>query len=163
MERGGGSNRRVRCSALSVAIDSPASAPHADDSAFPHPPCRATWLAPDFGPDLPDDSRGVTCVGAVPWITNFNVPLRSPASLEAARRLAKAISQRNPDGGIPTVQSMALARGGVVEVACNLLDFHVAPPELVEERLRELARAEGLELGDAYVIGKRLPEILAEL
>jgi glutamate formiminotransferase len=124
---------------------------------------RPALLQPDYGAQdvVVDPARGVTCVGAAPWITNYNVPLRT-ADLALGRRVARALSQRTP-GGLPSVQTMALLHGGGVEVACNLLDHAVTPPELVDEKLRELCREEGVEVGEAYVIGKRVAEIVAEL
>ena len=41
------------------------------------------------------------------------------------------------------METMALRYGdGIIEVACNLLDTDVTPPEIVEVRLPGLARAD---------------------
>lgn len=73
-------------------------------------------LAPDFGPLEASPRWGVCCVGASPWIVNFNV-LLSGVEFEAARGLARSVSERG--GGLKGVQAMALrhAEGGV---ACFL-------------------------------------------
>ena len=49
---------------------------------------------------------GVCCIGASPWIINFNVLLDGVKELEAARRIARAVSEKG--GGLPRVQAMAL-------------------------------------------------------
>lgn len=48
---------------------------------------------------------GVAAVGASPWVTNLNVPLAT-ADLQAARRIARAVSARG--SGLPHVEAMAL-------------------------------------------------------
>ena len=102
---------------------------------------------------------GVACVGAVPWITNYNVGLRG-GDLATARRIARAVSERG--GGLARVEAMALPHGGEVEVACNLLDSAVSSPADVLARTRELAAAQGIEVGEAYVIG-HTPDRIREL
>lgn len=65
------------------------------------------------------------------------------------RRIAKKVSGRG--GGLPSVQSMALAHGkGMIEVACNLLDTSKAGGDDVQRAVERLAREEGLEVGEGY-------------
>ena len=50
-------------------------------------------------------ARGVVLVGAVPWVTNYNIQLHT-TDLKAGREIATAVSQRG--GGLPDVEAMAL-------------------------------------------------------
>jgi hypothetical protein len=63
---------------------------------------------PDFGPPTADPRRGVLTVGAVPWIINFNVPLKA-VDMAAARRVAHAVSERG--GGLKGVEVGCPGRG----------------------------------------------------
>jgi hypothetical protein len=56
---------------------------------------------PDAGPLAADPRRGVITVGAVPWIVNFNVPIRTD-DVAAARRVARAVGERG--GGLAGVE-----------------------------------------------------------
>lgn len=73
--------------------------------ALPPPPAP---LPPCFGPAEPPPDAGVCCVGAVPWLVNFNV-LLDTADAAAAREVARAVGERG--GGLPSVQAMALQHG----------------------------------------------------
>lgn len=109
-------------------------------------------VPPDFGPRVASPAAGVCCVGAAPFITNYNVLLRT-SDLATARRIAHALSERG--GGLPAVQTMALAHDAGVEVACNLLDGRRASPAGVLARLRELAAGEDVEVaGEGYITGE---------
>ncbi|EEE64992.1 hypothetical protein OsJ_19912 [Oryza sativa Japonica Group] len=93
-------------------------------------------------------SKGVVVVGATGWVDNYNVPVRT-GDVEAARRIARAVSERG--GGLPSVQAMGLAHGGgVVEVACNLLDPARVGAEQVQGMVERLAAGEGLSVGKGY-------------
>lgn len=118
---------------------------------------------PDHGPGAADDRQGVACVGATPWVVNYNVLLRSRGrepeqdALRAARAVARATSARG--GGLPLVQAMALPHADGIEVACNLLDAGVTPPADVLARVRELAELQGLLVAADYCTNKRPEEI----
>jgi hypothetical protein len=60
---------------------------------------------PDLGPAVVPARSGMCCVGATPWVVNFNVLLESE-DLDLGRELAAAVSERR--GGLPGVQAMAL-------------------------------------------------------
>ena len=62
-------------------------------------------LQPDYGPSLAAASAGVACIGATPWVTNLNIPLRT-ADMALCRQIAKALSARG--GGLAAVEAMAL-------------------------------------------------------
>jgi glutamate formiminotransferase len=79
------------------------------------------WEAkPDFGTGEKVDveEKGVCCIGAVPFVVNYNVPMTCELSdesqeklaLDLGKQIAKRISQRNEIDGLPNVQSMALMR-----------------------------------------------------
>lgn len=87
-------------------------------------------------------------VGATPWVDNYNVPLFSN-DMAVVRRIAKKVRGRG--GGLPLVQSMALAHGkGITEVACNLLEPSIAGGDEVQREVERLAREEGIEAGEGY-------------
>ena len=96
--------------------------------------------------------KGLSFIGAVPWVVNYNVPLLPGADLALARRVAAALRTRAGPQGLPRLEAVGLAhRDGLVEVACNLLDTAVTGPEQVQRRVQELA---GPHLtGAGYVVG----------
>ena len=62
-------------------------------------------LVPDYGPASLDPRHGFASVGAVPWVVNYNVLLRTQ-DMQACRSIAKAISTKG--GGLPAVEAMGL-------------------------------------------------------
>lgn len=111
---------------------------------------------PSFGPAVWKEKAGVCCVGAVPWVVNFNVLLDSN-DVAAAQQIARAVSGRN--GGIPDVQAMALTHEQGVEIACNLLS-HTIPTSAVLDRVSELAADKGMAVKHSYVIGKTRDQLI---
>lgn len=114
-------------------------------------------LAPCFGPRAAPARSGLCCIGASPWIVNYNVLLHTQ-DMAAARALAHAVTERG--GGLPAVQAMALRHADGIEVACNLLDPAASSPEAVLTEVQRLAGPAGLQVGRAYRTNK-LPEELA--
>ena len=119
---------------------------------------------PDLGPPAPSARSGVVCVGALPWVTNFNLVLAGTADMSAetlhqrARVVAAAVSQRR--GGPAGCQSMALAHeGGTVEVACNLLSPTAPSTEEVRRLVEAAAHAQGLRILRDYCTGLTPQEI----
>ncbi|XP_057791073.1 uncharacterized protein LOC131008198 [Salvia miltiorrhiza] len=103
---------------------------------------------PDEGPPRDVSRKGVVVVGATQWVKNYNVPIFS-TDMAVVRRIAKRISGRG--GGLPSVQSMALAHGkGMIEVDCNQLDTSKAGGEDVQRAVECLAREEGMDVGEGY-------------
>ena len=128
------------------------------------------WEAkPDFGTGEKVDveEKGVCCIGAVPFVVNYNVPMTCELSdesqeklaLDLGKQIAKRISQRNEIDGLPNVQSMALMRTTPstktkedslssscsstlrveIEIACNLLDeISSTTREQVQKRIEAL-------------------------
>jgi glutamate formiminotransferase len=114
---------------------------------------------PDLGPAAKPRS-GLACVGALPWVTNYNLALDWAGAgaggreeLHArARRVAAVVSQRR--GGPPGCQSLALAHaGGAVEVACNLLSPTAPEPTQVRRLVEAAAATEGLRIVGDYCTG----------
>lgn len=114
---------------------------------------------PDYGPAAPPPAAGVTCVGAVPWVVNYNV-LLDTKDLKAAGRIAKAVSARG--GGLAAVEAMALAHADGTEIACNLLDSDVSGPATVLQRVHALASEAGLHVVCDYVINPSPEELVAQ-
>jgi hypothetical protein len=149
---------------------SAASAASSASAPAPLPP------PPDAGPRVAAPASGVACVGALPWVVNYNlllVPIQlgdaraqpglhrstnegsnsdSDAFAAAAKRVAAATSHRR--GGPPGVQALALRHARGWEVACNLLAPFAAGgvggPAAVRAFVAPLAAAEGLTIDDAY-------------
>lgn len=115
----------------------------------------AGWTMPEILPEKPDEgpssvskSRGITMIGARPWIALYNVPIMS-TDLSAVRRIARRVSGRG--GGLPSVQAMALAHGEtVIEVACNLLDPFTMGGDRVQLEVERLAKEEGVTVAKGY-------------
>ena len=121
---------------------------------------------PDFGTGEKNDveEKGVCCVGAVPFVVNYNVPMVCELSdwsqeklvLDLGKQIAKRVSQRNEIDGLPNVQSMALMRTTTnekedasssgnkdmtmeIEIACNLVDETSSTTrEQVQKKIEEL-------------------------
>lgn len=123
-------------------------------------------LPADTGPPDVNPIHGVAVVGAVPWVTNYNILLtRQEADtydeaelMTRCRRIAKSTSTRG--GGPPAVETMALPHEHGVEVACNLLDTSSTPAAEVLRCVGELAKAEDLQLKSDYYTNKLPEEIL---
>jgi glutamate formiminotransferase len=116
---------------------------------------------PDYGPPPTSTSRsktGIVCIGAIPWLINFNVLLNS-SDAGVCKEIARAVSEKG--GGLKAVQAMALKHdGGRYEVACNLLDESVSGVELVEKEIERLAGERGVGVVRCYRIGKKPEELL---
>ena len=107
--------------ALNSGVDASLAAAHGDLLAY--------------GPRAPHPALGVACVGAAPFVVNYNVPLAT-GDLGLAQRCARAVSERG--GGLGAVEAAGLPHGeGGVEVACNLLDFDGATDDEAVQRAVE--------------------------
>ncbi|KAL4573080.1 hypothetical protein LXL04_019873 [Taraxacum kok-saghyz] len=98
-------------------------------------------LEPDHGPAQVVQSKGVVTIGATKWVDNYNVPVFSD-NMAKVRRIAKRVSGRG--GGLAGVQSMALAHGEVIEVACNLLDPGAVGGDRVQREVERVGLEEGV-------------------
>ncbi|KAK3265890.1 hypothetical protein CYMTET_25456 [Cymbomonas tetramitiformis] len=113
-----------------------------------HAPSGLLSLEPEFGPSNAMVQSGIVCLGACPWVVNFNVALHTD-DLAMARRVAKRVSARG--GGLAEVEAMALPHSdGIVEIACNLLNTAITPQQEVAEKISALAKEADLEVGEGY-------------
>ena len=74
----------------------------------------ALW---DIG-SKPSEKCGLTAIGAIPYMTNFNVTI-STSDLHLGKEIAKEIRASSPNG-LLGVQSMAFPHMGMIEIACNV-------------------------------------------
>mmetsp|Transcript_19759 Transcript_19759/g.37660 ORF Transcript_19759/g.37660 Transcript_19759/m.37660 type:complete len:297 (-) Transcript_19759:245-1135(-) len=115
---------------------------------------------PEYGPQKVAAKTGIICLGAGPWVVNFNVALKT-SDLQQARNIARAVSSRG--GGLPSVEAMALPHSDqLIEIACNLLDSSSTSQQTVSTRIRHLAEEAGLVVHDAYSTNQN-PEDLVRL
>ncbi|KAL5581917.1 hypothetical protein UlMin_014359 [Ulmus minor] len=126
----------------------------------------AGWTMPEVLPEKPDEgpttvskAKGITIIGARPWVTLYNVPILS-ADVSTVRRIARMVSARG--GGLPSVQTMALVHGeNAAEVACMLLDPNQTGPDKVQNQVEMLAAEEGLDVEKGYFTDFS-PEMIVE-
>jgi glutamate formiminotransferase len=131
---------------------------HAERAYFRNGGLAELWLRmegaglrPDFGPELPHRTAGVTLVTARPPLAAFNVELDS-ADVELARAVAAGL--RESGGGLPGVRAIGLAlSSGRTQVSTNVHDPFAVPLGEVVERVRELAAPLGARAVEAEVVG----------
>jgi glutamate formiminotransferase len=109
-------------------------------------------LTPDFGPGRLDERAGGVIVGSRAPLIAFNVNLAGD-DLEGARQVARAVRER--DGGFPGVRALGLRlpQAGHVQVSLNIEDWRAAPLHEVVAAVEREARARGLEVTDAELVG----------
>lgn len=126
----------------------------------------AGWTMPEVLSEKPDEgptrvyrARGITMIGACPWLGLYNVPINS-TDVSAARRIARMVSARG--GGLPTVQSLGLHHGeDSIEIACILLEPNRVGADRVQSRVEMLAAQEGLDVEKGYFTDSP-PEMILE-
>lgn len=126
----------------------------------------AGWTMPEVLPEKPDEgptvvsrARGITMIGARPWVTLYNIPIMS-TDFSAARRIARMVSARG--GGLPTVQTLGLVHGeDSTEIACMLLEPNQIGADRVQNRVEMLAAEEGLDVEKGYFTDYS-PEMIIE-
>lgn len=109
-------------------------------------------LRPDFGPDRLDPTAGGVIVGARRPLIAFNVNLATDDA-EIARAIASVVRER--DGGFSGVRALGLSlpRAGRAQVSMNVEDFEASALHDVVERVEEEARARGVEIAGAELVG----------
>jgi glutamate formiminotransferase / 5-formyltetrahydrofolate cyclo-ligase len=115
----------------------------------------AKMTAPDGGPDFgqphPHPSAGATAVGARPPLIAFNVNLATDR-LELARAVAAVVRERG--GGLAAVKALGIRLDdGRVQVSMNLTDFHQTGMGEAFARVRDEARARGVDVAESELIG----------
>ena len=108
--------------------------------------------APDIGERKLHESAGAIAVGARPFLIAFNVNLRTN-DLSVARRIARAVRER--DGGLPFVKALGfeLKSRGVVQVSMNLVDYEQTAIARAFDAVREQANREGVEILSTEIVG----------
>jgi glutamate formiminotransferase len=108
-------------------------------------------LRPDFGPELPHRTAGVTLVTARPPLAAFNLELDSD-DVEIARAVAAGL--RESGGGLPGVRAIGLSlSSGRTQVSTNVHDPFAVPLGEVVERIRALAEPLGARPVEAEIVG----------
>ncbi|KAG1347156.1 glutamate formimidoyltransferase-like [Cocos nucifera] len=115
----------------------------------------AGWALPEILPEKPDEGpvhvtrdRGITVIGASPWVDTYNVPVLS-TDVPTIRRIARMVSARG--GGLPTVQALGLVHGkDRTEIACMLLEPNRVGADQVQSQVELIAAQEGLEVEKGY-------------
>ncbi len=108
-------------------------------------------LRPDFGPQLPHRTAGVTLITARPPLAAFNLELDSD-DVELARAVAAGL--RESGGGLPGVRAIGLPlASGRTQVSTNVHDPFAVPLGEVVERVRALAEPLGARPVEAEVVG----------
>ncbi|KAG5068396.1 hypothetical protein JHK85_000773 [Glycine max] len=115
-------------------------------------------LSPDEGPNVVSRAKGITMIGARPWVTLYNVPILC-TDVSVARRIARKVSARG--GGLPTMQTIALVHEDSTEIACMLLDSKQVGADRVQNRVEMLAAQEGLDIEQGYFTDIS-PEMIVE-
>src|SRR6266849_7307839 len=108
--------------------------------------------APDIGEAKLHETAGAIAVGARPFLIAFNVNLRT-SDLSTARRIARAVRER--DGGLPFVKALGfeLKSRGVVQVSMNLIDYEQTNIARAFDAVLEAATRAGVEVLSAEIVG----------
>jgi len=116
-------------------------------------------LSPDMGPSLSlsPPHLGITCVGAVPFVMNFNMRFRESDERERVKQVTKYVRQDK------VVEALTLSHSNSLEVTCNLLSPSLYSPEKVLERAKEKAKEVGVSIVSSYCTGPSEDELLAML
>jgi glutamate formiminotransferase len=109
-------------------------------------------LRPDFGPPRLDERAGGVILGARRPLIAFNVKLAT-ADVEIARSIAAVVREKG--GGFPGVRALGLALPsvGCAQLSMNVEDFEAAALHEIVERVEHEARARGVEIVGAELVG----------
>ena len=115
---------------------------------------------PDYGPSRIHPSAGAAAVGSRNILIAYNIDLDS-RDLSAARRIARAIRER--DGGMPCVKALGLylESRDCVQVSMNLTDYRVTSISQVFSSVLQLAGDKGIKVRQSEIIG-HLPRAALE-
>lgn len=107
---------------------------------------------PDQGPCRPHPTAGALALGVREALIAYNVNLQSQ-DLQAARRIASRIRER--DGGLPGVDALGvrLDRAGLVQVTVNLRNRSLTSLDLIYRTVCRLAAEEGIAVAGGEIIG----------
>ena len=108
--------------------------------------------APDVGEPRLHPTAGACIVGVRPLLIAYNVTLKT-GDLAVAKRIARAVRER--DGGLLHLKALGfeLASRGVVQVSMNLTSFERTNLHHAFEAVRREAEREGVEVLASEVVG----------
>jgi glutamate formiminotransferase len=106
---------------------------------------------PDRAPRL-HESAGAIAIGARPFLIAFNINLRT-SDIGIARRIARAVRERN--GGLPYVKALGLelASRGLVQVSMNLIDYEQTSIDRAFAAVDREAGRLGVAVAGAEIVG----------
>ena len=109
-------------------------------------------LRPDYGPARLDDRAGGVIVGARRPLIAFNVNLAT-GDVEVARAIAAVVREKG--GGFPGVRALGLFLRGAdhAQVSMNVEDYEAAALHEIIHRVEDEARARGVEVMGAELVG----------
>jgi glutamate formiminotransferase len=109
-------------------------------------------IRPDYGPPLLDERAGGVIVGARRPLIAFNVNLATD-DVEAARSIAAVVREKG--GGFPGVRALGLFLPGAghAQVSMNVEDYEAAALHEIVQRVEAEARARGVEVSGAELVG----------
>ena len=107
---------------------------------------------PDFGPNVPHPTAGVSVIGARLPLIAFNVNLKTE-DLGVARRIAATVRERN--GGLPFVKALGvrLAERRLVQVTMNLTNYQRTPLAAAFAAVAREAERQGVAVQESEIIG----------
>ena len=105
-----------------------------------------------------DPSKGISTIGAVPLVVNFNIRFRDEDERKNIIQVTKAVRAVSTD-----VEALTLPYGNTFEVACNLLNTREYGPEVVLEIAQNTADELGLGIVHHYCTGPTEPLVLQQL
>jgi glutamate formiminotransferase len=109
-------------------------------------------VKPDFGPSSLDPRAGGVIVGARRPLVAFNVNLQTE-DVDVARAIASIVREKS--GGFPGVRALGLMlpRAGHAQVSMNVEDYEAAALHEIVTRIEAEARARGVEVANAELVG----------
>jgi len=118
-------------------------------------------LVPDEGPARIDPRTGAVLIGARHMLVAYNLELAT-SDVSVAREIAAAV--RHSSGGMPGLQAIGLelAASGRAQVSMNVIDIEAAPLHEVVERVRDEARARGVEIARGELVGLVPEHVVAD-
>ena len=109
-------------------------------------------VRPAYGPAQLDERAGGVIIGARRPLIAFNVNLAT-GDVEVARAIAAVVREKG--GGFPGVRALGLflPRAGRAQVSMNVEDYEAAALHEIVHRVEEEARARGVEVAGAELVG----------
>ncbi len=115
---------------------------------------------PDFGPDIPHKTAGVTACGARDFLVAFNINLKTN-NLEIAKKIASSIRESN--GGIKGLKALGLKlkSKNLVQVSMNITDTKAISFFEIYQTVKKMAQDFGAEIKNSELVGLAPMRILS--